>query len=390
MNSEEDLSGIILIYNIISIYLIYCKIKIRINGKLFVAGLLVSTAIFLYVVIKHPFATRLSALHVAGNVLKDSTGKTVILRGVNRSGTEYVCAEGRGVMDGLSDDFSVRALVRWHINSVRIPLNEHCWLGLSDIKPQYGGENYREFIKNYVDRLNRHGIYAILDLHWSGPTLGKSANNPMPNNLYSLSFWQSVAATFKNNSGVLFDLFNEPHPDNNQDTVSAWGCWANGETCVGIPYQAVGMKQLVETIRRTGANNVILLPGVQHANELSEWLAYKPNDPANNLAASWHIYPNGNLCNTTACFEETIAPVIAAVPLIATEVGESVEGNVCSVDGTNMILDWLDKNNSGYLAWTWNTWRTDCGNWSLITNYNGTPKSPNGVNFKKRLSKLRG
>lgn len=361
------------------------QIKIRINGKLFLAGLLVSISVFLYIVIKHPFATPLPALHVSGNVLKDATGKTIILRGVNRSGTDYMCAEGRGIMDGRSDEEAVRAIAAWHVNSVRIPLNEHCWLGLNDIKPQYGGNNYREFIKNYVSRLNRHGIYAILDLHWSGPVLGQTANQPMPNSLYSLAFWQSVAATFKNNSGVLFDLFNEPHPDNNQNTALAWDCWANGGTCAGVSYQTVGMKQLVETVRNLDAKNVILLGGLQYANNLSQWFTYKPNDPFNNLAASWHVYPNGNLCNNTACYDETIAPVINDVPLIATEVGESVEGNVCSIEGTNVVLNWLDQHNSGYLAWTWDTWGADCGNWSLITNYNGTPKSPNGVNFKEHL-----
>ena len=364
------------------------QMKIRINVKLFLVGLLVSMAIFLYCVIYHPFATRLPVLHVDGNVLKDANGKIVVLRGVNRSGTEYMCAEGRGIMDGRSDDEAVRAMVSWHINSVRIPLNEHCWLGLSDIKPEYAGENYREFIKNYVARLNRHGIYAILDLHWSGATLGKTANQPMPNAAYSRDFWHSVAATFKNNSGVLFDAFNEPHPDHSSDEFSAWNCWANGNACSGVSYEAVGMKKLVYEIRSAGAENIILLAGVRYANDLSQWLENKPDDPFDNLAASWHVYPNGNLCNTISCYDETIAPIINEVPLIATEVGESVEGNVCSVEDTNIVLNWLDEHNSGYLAWTWDTWGGNCENWSLITNYNGTPKAPNGVNFKEHLGDL--
>jgi endoglucanase len=328
----------------------------------------------------------LPSLRVSGNVLKDSQGKTIILRGVNRSGTEYMCVQGRGIMDGPSDEASVQAIASWHVNSVRIPLNEHCWLGLSDIQSQYGGDNYRQFIKDYVSLLNKYGIYAILDLHWSSPILDQTSNEAMPNSTYSSSFWQSVASTFKNNPGVLFDLFNEPHPDNNQDTTSGWNCWANGGTCLGVPYQTVGMKQLVKTIRNLGANNVIMLGGLRYANSLSQWLKYKPSDPSNNLIASWHIYVNGNQCNTTACYDATVVPVINKVPLIAGEVGESVNGNVCGVDGTNIVFNWLDKHNSGYLAWTWDTWSMDCGNWSLITSYDGTPKSPNGTNYKNHLA----
>jgi endoglucanase len=330
--------------------------------------------------------TSLLGLRVSGNVLKDTSGKTVVLRGVNRSGAEYMCVQGRGIMDGPIDEASVKAIASWRINSVRIPLNEHCWLGLSDVSAQYGGDNYRQFIKNYVSLLNQYGIYAILDLHWSGPTLGQTSNEAMPNSTYSLSFWQSVASTFKNYPGVLFDVFNEPHPDNNQDTVAGWNCWANGGKCLGVAYQTVGMKQLVKTIRGLGASNVIMLGGLRYSNSLSQWLKYKPSDPQNNLVASWHIYPNGNLCNTIACYEAMIDPVIKKVPLVAGEVGESVGGNVCSVDGTDTVLNWLDKHNTGYLAWTWDTWSTDCGNWSLITSYDGTPKFPNGTNYKDHLA----
>lgn len=357
------------------------QVKLKTFAILFLVGLFLSFPSFSYA------ATTVPNIHVSGNLLKDTKGKTVILRGVNRSGTEYMCAQGRGIMDGPSDELSVQVIAGWHVNSVRIPLNEHCWLGLGDIQPQYGGNSYRQFIKNYVSLLNQNGIYAILDLHWSGPTLGQTSNEAMPNTKYSLLFWQSVASTFKNNPGVLFDLFNEPHPDNNQDSVSGWNCWANGGKCPGVSYQTVGMKQLVKTIRGLGANNVIMLGGLRYSNSLSLWLKYKPSDPQNNLVASWHIYPNGNPCNTTACYDTTIAPVINKVPLIAGEIGESVGGDVCSVDGTNTALNWLDKRSSGYLAWTWDSWSTDCGNWSLITNYDGTPKSPNGTNYRDHLLK---
>ena len=48
-------------------------------------------------------ADAVSALHVDGNQLVDSSGLTVQVRGVNRSGTEYACIQGWGIFDGPSD-----------------------------------------------------------------------------------------------------------------------------------------------------------------------------------------------------------------------------------------------------------------------------------------------
>ena len=42
-------------------------------------------------------------LHVSGNKLLNAAGQQVILRGVNRSGTEYACVQGNGIFDGEVD-----------------------------------------------------------------------------------------------------------------------------------------------------------------------------------------------------------------------------------------------------------------------------------------------
>src|SRR5439155_1196812 len=83
---------------------------------------------------------------------------------------------------------------------------------------------------------------------------------------------QGVATTFRSNSSVLFDIFNEPYPDSNQDTIAAWTCWRDGGTCPGVAYTAAGSQELVNAIRGTGATNVIMVGGVQYTNTLSRWL----------------------------------------------------------------------------------------------------------------------
>lgn len=319
------------------------------------------------------------ALRVQGNRLLDSAGQPVRLRGVDRSGTEYACAQGWGIFDGPSDSASVQAIASWKANAVRVPLNETCWLGINGVAPAYSGATYRRAIADYVARLNQAGLVVILDLHWSvagtGVALGQA---PMPNRDHTPEFWRQVAAAFKGNNRVVFDLFNEPFPDNNADTPEAWRCWRDGGTCVGMSFAAAGMQQLVDTVRSTGATNVIMLGGVQYAAGLSNWLASKPVDPLNNLAASWHIY-NFSWCNTQSCWDSQAAPVAQQVPLVLGELGENDRGSTF----VNALMDWMDARQGSYLAWSWDVWGQAL---DLILSYDGTP-TPYGQTFKTRFQR---
>src|SRR5260370_26136726 len=114
-----------------------------------------------------PPATGVPSIHVLGTQLVDSTGRPVRLRGVNRSGAEYACAQGWGIFDGPSDSASVQAIASWRSNVVRVPLNETCWLGINGVAPAYSGDTYRRALAAYGALLNRTGLAVILDLHWT-------------------------------------------------------------------------------------------------------------------------------------------------------------------------------------------------------------------------------
>jgi endoglucanase len=299
----------------------------------------------------------------------------VTLHGVNRSGAEFACVQGTGIFDGPVDAASVAAIKSWHANAVRVPLNEDCWLALSDVKPAYAGATYQNAIKDYVNLLHQNGLVAILDLHWThGQYTGNSAGcsdvnatcqKPMPDAQYAPTFWSQVAAAFKGDDSTVFDLFNEPYPD--RATANGWTCLRDGGTCAGIPYQVAGTQSLVTAVRSAGADNVIMLGGLAYTNDLSQWLAYEPTDPLHNLAASWHSY-NFNSCSSSSCWDSQIAPVAAKVPLVAGEIGE----NDCGHSYVDGLMSWLDQHAASYLAWTWNTWDCSSGP-ALITAYDGTP-----------------
>ncbi len=325
----------------------------------------------------------LSGLHVAGNTLLNGAGQVVRLHGVNRSGTEYACIQGWGIFDGPSDAASVQAIASWHTNAVRVPLNEDCWLDVNGAPAAYSGGNYQTAIINYVDLLNSYGLAAILDLHWNAPgTQQATGQQPMPDQDHAPAFWQSVATTFKGNSSVVFDLYNEPYPDNNQISTAAWQCWLNGGTCSGVSYPAAGMQELVNTVRGTGARNVVLLGGITYADTLDQWLTYKPSDPTGNLGASWHIY-NNQYCSASSCWTSQVAPVAAAVPLTALEIGE----NDCTANFITPLMNWLDAQGAGYLAWAWDTY--SCTSFpSIISDYGGTPTQTYGQGYQAHLANL--
>jgi hypothetical protein len=328
-------------------------------------------------------ASSTGGLHVQGNRLLNAKGQPVVLHGVNRSGAEYACVHGHGIFDGPADDASVQAITSWHTNAVRVPLNEDCWLGINGVSRAYAGANYQSQIANYVGLLQAHGLVAILDLHWNAPGAQlATGQQPMPDQDHAPLFWQQVATSYRNNSSVVFDLYNEPYPDGNRDTTAAWTCWRDGGSCPGVRFQAAGMQELVTTVRNTGAPNVILLGGVRYANALSQWLAYRPVDPTGNLVASWHVYDN-NMCNTTSCFDFEVEPVAKQNPIVAGEIGEFD----CAHDFIDSVMIWLDAHQQSYLAWSWDT--TDCRKGpALITGYTGSATETFGQGYHDHLASL--
>ena len=327
-------------------------------------------------------ATSTLSIHVQGNQLVNSAGTPVTLHGVDRSGGEYMCVQGTGdVFDGPSDAASVAAMASWDINAVRVPLNEDCWLGINGASP--AGATYQTAIENYVSLLNSYGLYAILDLHWSAPgTTLATGQEPMPDQSNSPAFWASVATAFKSDPAVIFDLFNEPYPDSNQDTRAAWECVLDGGTCPGVSYTAAGMQELLNDVRATGATNVVMSPGVQYTNTLDDWLRYEPSDPLHQLAASFHGY-NFNICTTASCWNSELAPVAAQVPLISGEIGEDDQADTY----IDAYMAWADSRGVSYLAWTWDTWGCDSGP-VVISSYSGTACSGFGAGYEAHLASL--
>jgi endoglucanase len=396
------------------------------------AALLIASAILVFVL--GPAAGRGDAaplaIAVSGNHFVNGAGQTIRLLGVNHPSSEYACVDGFGYNDGHQDDADAAAIASWNANAVRVPLNEDCWLGING-QPNKSEEalteaGYRKAVEEYVADLNAHGLYAILDLHWTAPGSQVAAEQqPMPDKDHSPAFWESVASTFKNNPAVVFDVFNEPYdptdPRSGEDKVLedkvTWNCWdtgtengpAGGTPC-GTPsftpeggkllsYTVAGMQTLVNTIRTAGATQPVLVGGLNFANDLSQWLEHAPDDPLNQEAASFHNYMGPEKCDTESCWNSEIAPVAANVPVVTGEFDEDNFDEAKCENKTPSTFDqdymnWADAHGVSYLAWGWlvlNQKEKDeegCSAFYLLEDYGGTPAAPNGIALHDHLLTL--
>merc|ERR1712232_181205 len=95
------------------------------------------------------------------------------------------------------------------------------------------GSEYQKEVVNFVKLLTDAGVAALLDLHWTadGGTLANK-QTAMPDKSHAVDFWKSVAKTFASNPLALFEMYNEPFPDNGDVKDSSWACLQTG-ACTG-------------------------------------------------------------------------------------------------------------------------------------------------------------
>jgi len=349
------------------------------------------------------------AISVSGNQFVNQNGDVVQLRGVNRPGTEYGCVDDLGFTSGVTGSEGqnlsyagtvASSLLSWNapgasenaINTVRVPLNEDCWLDINGVPSAYSGANYQTFIEDEVADLTPQGMYVVLDLHWSAQgSFEATSQNVGPDEDHSVTFWQQVATAFEDDPSVMFDLYNEPHIwcytsacSSNYTTAAdtAWGCYLNGceytlndSNGDGVPsaqegytFEVAGTQQLVDTIRGTGASNVIFVEGLGWANAFDNWVSYRPTDPDNQLAPEVHTYPSSGMnVNNLSYLNGTLADggLSSDYPIYVGEFGEVI----CSGSSTGFTentMNWADSHGYSYTAWGWDDGE-GCGGPSLVT-----------------------
>lgn len=249
---------------------------------------------------------RSEPLRVSGNRIVGPAGKPVLLQGVNVPSLEW-SEKGENVHRSVKV-----ALLDWKANIIRLPVSANFWAGKGkNGEGSNDAEAYRAIVDGAVRMAAGQGAHVLLDLH--------SYGGPKPQ---AAAFWKDAAARYANNPAVLFDLFNEPHG-------ISWELWRNGgehevtdkKTKETKTVQVVGMQSLVETVRATGAKNLIVAGGLSHALDLSGVLeGFALTDPGGNgIVYATHFY------NWHRNWEKNFLKVAEKYPVIVGEFGADVK-----------------------------------------------------------------
>jgi hypothetical protein len=309
--------------------------------------------------------------YVNGNTICTPDGRPHLFHGVDRMSLEFNPA-GQNLSRA---DFALMG--SWNANVVRIALNQDYWLAGS---PQQD-PSYPFTVDSAIAWAEMAGMDVILDLHWSdagvlgscNPPPGASCQQLMPD-ANSVTFWSQVAARYKNDGRVSFELYNEPHD-------VSWDVWQNGGD-TGAGWQAVGMQQLYDTVRATGAQNLVLIGGLNWAYDLSGVPAHRI--VGYNIVYATHPYgtPDG-FTRPPSDWNRAWGSLTRTDPVVATEFGV-LNDNSCGTSYQQQVIAYADAHFAGWTAWVWFAGDCSTGFITLISDWSGTP-SPEGVIVKAAL-----
>ncbi len=329
-------------------------------------------------------------LKVKGNQVLNSKNQPVLLRGVDAACLEWTCDCNGQILETIRV-----AIDDWNSNIIRLPLAQDRWFGKAP-EQEDGGKAYRALVKEIVDLCSSKGCYIMLDLHWSdvnewGQNIGQHS---MPDR-NSLIFWKDFAAVFANNPAVLFDLYNEPHD-------VSWDVWLNGGMITDRPnrpnmptkkYEAVGMQELLNTVRSTGAKNVIVAGGLDWAYDFNGILAGRElKDPTGNgVIYANHAYDNKQ--ESVFTWITSMEEATAKFPVIISEFGGSggphrrtgwwgqSPSTAIGDDWLLHVLQAIQDHNWSFTAWDLHPTAGPV----LISDWNYTPTPDFGVYVKELL-----
>lgn len=229
--------------------------------------------------------------HAQGNQIVDANGRPFLLHGAQiETPFNYIKSweQGKRPTQMLSPTLFHTMAQQWHMNALRLPTSN--W-------------EYAKFTSDYMSQLdqvvqeaNQAGLYVILDLHDNvkagSPYTSKDSDVPKAEDV---TYWKAIAAHFKTNPMVMFDLYNEPQE-------SSWNEWLNGGGTSSDGATIVGFQDLVNAVRSTGAQQMIVVePGSsgggksnQNATGAEEggWANFPISDAIHdsNIMYSLHVY----------------------------------------------------------------------------------------------------
>lgn len=166
----------------------------------------------------------------------------------------------------------------WGCNVIRLGFTQEKW----EVSYPYS-QQYRDAIDKVVEFSETYGIYTILDNHWtSDEDSWRLHGCPLDWTTWK-NMWVEVAEKYAGRSSVLFDIFNEPHePEVENSWDGSWDQWRNE------------VQDCILRIREADFDGIILVSGINWGRDIRGVEMNPIIDPNNNIAYTLHWYPDDN------------------------------------------------------------------------------------------------
>ena len=265
-----------------------------------------------------------------------------MLRGVNRSGFEYSAQM-------QIEESEIDAITRdWNANIIRLPFNQDWALE----RDGYDPTPYREALERVVEMAATRGAYTLLDLQWLDAVTPRGTVNGKPNyvaplpNLDSITVWNQLARLWKDETAILYDIFNEPHDclaDDPEPTFSFAEDFSLRELTSGLAGSAEWhpwARQLIAAIRSENPDALIFVSGLDWGYNLRRF----PMPDLSNVVYSTHVYPwKGKN------WDRAFGRLSASAPVFAAEWG----GYDADLEWGRKLADYFNDRGIGWTAWSW-------------------------------------
>jgi hypothetical protein len=261
-------------------------------------------------------------LSVKGKEILNASGQPVVLKGLMAPDPQKLDLEGN------FNEAYYKKIFEAGGNIIRIPVHPDRWAKDEDY--------FWRYLDPIVSWAGENNFYAVIDLHFIG-NIATGAGSQMPKLKVSpkeltMNFWRQTASYFKDVPNVIFEICNEPADINSEE-------W----------YKSA--EEIVAAIRQTGAEQLIIVGGVDYSYDLS-WVEKTPIKDKN-IAYTSHVYPS------KSNWDHYFGEISKKYPVIITEWGFIDEnrnstsqkyliGDEASFGGP--FLKYLEERNIGWIA----------------------------------------
>lgn len=189
----------------------------------------------------------------------------------------------------------------------------------------YNSEESKKILLNTIENVLGADMYAIVDWH----TL--KDNNPNVNIEKAKEFFDEVSRRYKDEPGVIYEIFNEPSGDTSWQDIKDYA------------------NTIIPIIRKNSPNSIILVGTPNYCVDLKS----PTNDPLeyDNIMYTYHLYTGSCEGGYKYLIEEAIKNNIA---VFVSEWGLSPEKGSNNIDFNKAteFLDYLKNNNISWVNWS--------------------------------------